>query len=119
MNREYEDESIDSRDDGKRKIEERGRLRHAIGRRIAAARHRQGLTQNELAERLDVRGWMINRYERGRSAPRLEVIVRLRSALEVSLDYLLAGMNEPEPPHGLPAAEPATGSSPEPPRRPA
>jgi ribosome-binding protein aMBF1 (putative translation factor) len=100
MNRQNDDQEGNALSDERlRKSEERSRLRRAFGRRIAEARRRAGLTQTELAEALDVRSWMINRYERGRSAPRFDVIVRLRGALGVSLDYLLAGItNPPAPP---------------------
>lgn len=79
----------------RRQSEERGRLRHAFGRRMAEARRHRGLTQAELGEVLDVRTWMVSRYELGRSAPRLDVLVRLRNALAVSLDHLLAGAAGP------------------------
>ena len=78
----------------KRRSEERRRLRLAFGRRMGEARRSRRLTQDELAAAIDVRPWMISRYELGHSAPRLEVLVRLRGALGVTLDFLLVGLPE-------------------------
>lgn len=111
MNRQDEDKSNKVHDDAqRRRSEERGRLRHAFGRRMAEARRRRGLTQAELGEALDVHTWMVSRYELGRSAPRLDVLVRLRNALTISLDHLLAGAAGPPEPE-TPPADPAAGRS--------
>src|SRR5436305_12212097 len=105
MSRQDEDEHP-QRNHNIQRSEERRRLCLAFGRRLAAARRRRGLTQAELGEALDVRTWMVSRYELGRSAPRLDVLVRLRNALAVSLDHLLAGAAGPPEPE-TPPADPA------------
>jgi transcriptional regulator with XRE-family HTH domain len=94
MSRQNDDESMRRNIARKLHSEERRQLCASFGRRLAAARRRRGLTQVELGEAVDIRTWMVSRYELGRSVPRLDVLVRLRSALAVSLDHLLAGAAE-------------------------
>jgi transcriptional regulator with XRE-family HTH domain len=105
MSRQDEDEH-QQRNHNIQRSEERRRLCLAFGRRLAAARRRRGLTQAALGEALDVRTWMVSRYELGRSVPRLEVLVRLRSALAVSLDHLLAGADDPAGTSPVPSLPP-------------
>ena len=61
----------------------------AIGARIKAARERAGLTQEDLAAELDMSPTHISVLERGRKAPRLETLVNIANALQVSTDMLL------------------------------
>jgi transcriptional regulator with XRE-family HTH domain len=62
-----------------------------MGQRIVARRKKLGLTQEALAEKGDVSPQTISYVETGSRAMRLENLLKLASALEVSTDYLLTG----------------------------
>lgn len=62
----------------------------ALGRRIKQARENAGLTQTELAARLDCTPQHISAIERGAKTPRLDTFVALANILQVSADALLA-----------------------------
>ena len=59
--------------------------------RIYQARTAQGLTQERLAELMDVSTQMISNLECGRKAIRPENLVKLCNTLNVSADYILLG----------------------------
>lgn len=61
----------------------------AIGQRLAAFRKARGITQVELAERLEVSQAVISRYERGDLLLHGELIAQLASILRVTSDALL------------------------------
>ena len=65
--------------------------------RLAARRKQQGLTQQALAERIEVHVVQLRRYEAGASQPTLDVIRKLATALSVSADLLLFGKDERGP----------------------
>lgn len=67
-------------------------LAEEIGRNIAQARRRAGLTQGQLGERASIRQNDICRLERGHYSPHLKTLVRLAGALEVSAADLLDGI---------------------------
>jgi transcriptional regulator with XRE-family HTH domain len=67
----------------------RVRLAKSIGSRVREERTRVGLTQGELAERAGIHRENVNRMERGRHLPDLEVLVRVAAALEVCVADLL------------------------------
>lgn len=67
------------------------RLLKEIGARISEIRRSRRLTQEELAERMDVSIQMISNLEQGKKAIRPENIVKLCAALDVSADYVLRG----------------------------
>lgn len=52
-------------------------------------RKQQGITQNELAEKLAVQRTMISAYEDGRSEPKLQTLKLLSEILDVGLEELL------------------------------
>lgn len=60
-----------------------------MGDRIKEARKRQKLTQEQLAERLDVSVEFVGQIERGLKLPSMQVFIKLIEALRVSADYLL------------------------------
>ena len=60
-----------------------------IGRRIKLAREAKKLTQEQLAEAVDLSPMHISVLERGQKPPKLETMVRLANILGVSGDYLL------------------------------
>ena len=60
-----------------------------IGKRIKAAREAAGMTQEELAEVLDMSTTHISVLERGVKPPKLETLIRIANVLQVSADTLL------------------------------
>lgn len=60
-----------------------------IGDRIKEARKKQKLTQEQLAERLDISVEFIGQIERGLKLPSMQVFIKLIETLNVSADYLL------------------------------
>lgn len=60
-----------------------------MGDRIREARKKQGLTQEQLAERLDVSVEFIGQIERGLKLPSMQVFIKILKSLNVSADYLL------------------------------
>jgi len=60
-----------------------------MGDRIKEVRKKQKLTQEQLAERLDVSVEFIGQIERGLKLPSMQVFIRLIENLNVSADYLL------------------------------
>ena len=61
----------------------------AIGARIKAARERVHLTQEQLAEIVDISPTHMSVIERGVKTPKLDTFVRIANALGVSTDALL------------------------------
>ena len=61
----------------------------AVGQRIKSARRARGLTQDGLADRLDLSTQYISVLERGVKPPSLETLVLIANELEVSADELL------------------------------
>jgi len=62
-----------------------------MGGRISERRKQMRLTQDELAEMMDVTPQMISTAELGKKAIRPENLLKLCEALEVSADYMLTG----------------------------
>ena len=66
-----------------------------IGDKIAKARKAQNLTQEQLADLLDVSRQAVSRWESDLAYPETENLVRLSEILHVNCDYLLKdGVNE-------------------------
>ena len=61
----------------------------AIGKRIKSAREKKGLTQEQLAEQVNLRPMHISVIERGNKLPRLETLINIANVLDVSADILL------------------------------
>lgn len=62
----------------------------ALGLAISSLRRAKRLTQRELAERLHIHHSMVTRWEKGQTVPRDETLERIASALEVSVEELIA-----------------------------
>ena len=62
-----------------------------IGKRIQLRRKQQGLTQEQLADRMNVSIQMISNLERGNKAIRIDNLINLSQILNVSTDYILTG----------------------------
>jgi transcriptional regulator with XRE-family HTH domain len=61
----------------------------SFGNRLLEARKKKGISQEELADRLNTRGPVIGRYERDEMKPSIEVAAKISDILEVSLDWLV------------------------------
>ncbi|MCI1858287.1 MAG: helix-turn-helix transcriptional regulator [Sporolactobacillus sp.] len=66
-----------------------------LGDRMKQLRKEHGLTQDQLAERLNVKKTTISNYETGYSTPSNEMLKKLASTLNVSTDYLLERTDNP------------------------
>jgi transcriptional regulator with XRE-family HTH domain len=62
-----------------------------FAQRLKRTRATKGLSQQELADQIDLHPNQISRYEKGLSQPTAETLQKLAEVLDVSGDYLLAG----------------------------
>ncbi len=60
-----------------------------LGKRLKDLRKEQGLTQQQVADRVWVSKAMISSYELSNRAPSYEVLIKLSKLFGVSTDYLL------------------------------
>lgn len=68
------------------------------GKMIAELRKKQGLTQQQLADKLDLSNKTISKWESGNGSPDISNLLVLAEALEISVDELLKGeINTSEP----------------------
>lgn len=58
---------------------------------LASIRRQKNLSQDQLAEKLNITRQAISKWESGQSMPDLEMLVRLYEILETSTDQLLLG----------------------------
>lgn len=63
-----------------------------FGNNLRACRHRAGLSQEELGFRASLHRSEVGLLERARREPRLNTIIKLADALEISRGELLGGM---------------------------
>ena len=59
--------------------------------RLQALRKSQNLSQEQLAEKLDVSRQAISKWESGQANPDINNILKLSDIYEVSTDYILTG----------------------------
>ena len=62
-----------------------------IGERIAEERKKKGMTQEDMAEKLNLSRQAISKWESGASFPDTENLLKLSLLFSVSVDYLLKG----------------------------
>lgn len=60
-----------------------------LGEKIQRLRNREGLSQEQLAEKIEVSRQSISKWELNQSTPDLEYIIQLSNIFEVSVDYLV------------------------------
>jgi transcriptional regulator with XRE-family HTH domain len=65
-----------------------------VGRRLAAARLRRGLSQGTVARQAGIAPSYLSRLETGRVHPTFRTVVRVARTLRVDLDELVAGPSE-------------------------
>lgn len=66
----------------------------SLGARIAQLRKQQGLTQDELAEVMQVSPQAVSKWENDLSCPDIQLLPKLADFLHVSIDELLRGKRE-------------------------
>ncbi|MCD8382392.1 MAG: helix-turn-helix domain-containing protein [Clostridiales bacterium] len=66
-----------------------------IGKFIASCRKEKGLTQMQLAERLNISNRAVSKWETGKSMPDVSVMQKLCSELDISVNDLLSGERIP------------------------
>ena len=72
-----------------------------LGKRIAELRKQSGMTQREMAERLQVTTSALCKWERGQNYPDVEMIARMADLFRVSCDDLINGNIECEEERGV------------------
>ena len=68
----------------------------AIGERIKFARNTKNISKNYIAEFLKITENELNKIEQGNTKINLETIVKLSEILEISIDYLVKGIEKKE-----------------------
>ena len=68
-----------------------------LGKRIADLRHKKGLKQDELAEKLGVSPQAVSKWENDQTCPDIFLLPLLAEILDVSVDDLLSGKKEDAP----------------------
>ena len=66
----------------------------SIGETIASLRKKKGMTQNELAEKMNVTDKAVSKWERDLSCPDVNTISKLAYVLDTSVDELLQAKNK-------------------------
>lgn len=67
-----------------------------IGNRIGILRREKGLTQDSLAELLDVSPQAVSKWENDQNCPDIGLLPKLAEILDVSVDELLSGKKAPD-----------------------
>lgn len=62
-----------------------------IAQRLKSLREQKGCKQEEVARAIMVTPQAYSQYERGQRRPSYEVLIRLKTYYQVTLDYLLCG----------------------------
>ncbi len=74
-------------------------LKQIIGKNIIDLRKKMGLTQAELAEKINYSDKAVSKWECGDAVPDIAVLKRLAEILNVTVDYLLQEEHEQKPVH--------------------
>ena len=69
-----------------------------MGKRIAALRREKGMKQDDLAQLLEVSPQAVSKWENDQTCPDISLLPGLARALGVSVDELLSGKAELQPP---------------------
>ncbi len=71
-------------------------IKLSIGKAIAFRRNELGLSQRELATKVNISHVQINRLESGNSLPSITSLVYLKNALKVDFNYFFLELNDTE-----------------------
>ena len=66
----------------------------AFGKRLKELRNIKGMTQEELAEKLNISREHLGRIERGKYGCSIDLLIELSFTLNASTDYLLIGCRQ-------------------------
>ena len=69
-------------------------MNETLGKRIADLRHKKGLKQEELAEKLGVSAQAVSKWENDQTCPDISLLPTLAKILGVSVDELLTGKKD-------------------------
>ncbi len=69
---------------------------YATGKRIQQLRKASGMTQEELAIKLNISDRHLRRIERGEEAPSIDLFVEIKTIFNSTLDYLILGKTPSE-----------------------
>lgn len=61
----------------------------SFGEKLKLLRKEKGWSQDELAFNAQIDGRQVSRYENDKVTPSIEVVIKIATAFDVSLDYLL------------------------------
>jgi len=73
----------------------------SIAARLIALRKEQGLTQQEMADKIGLHVNQVRRYESGSAQPSLEALKKIALAMSVTIDSLVFGPQERGPDEAL------------------
>jgi len=62
-----------------------------LAHQIVILRKKAGMSQSQLAQKLNVGTSAVGMYEQGRRTPAIDIIVQMAKLFGVSLDYLITG----------------------------
>ena len=62
-----------------------------LANQIIFLRKRAGMSQSQLAEKLNVSPSAVGMYEQGRRTPSIDILILIAKIFSVSLDYLIMG----------------------------
>lgn len=62
-----------------------------LSERISYLRQKAGMSQAQLAEKLNITASAEGMYEQGRRTPNIDTLIKLSTIFDVSLDYLITG----------------------------
>lgn len=65
-------------------------IKKMIGARIAEIRHKKGMTQDQLAERMEISPKYLSSIERGKENPTLNTLINLARCLNVDLGVIFS-----------------------------
>jgi transcriptional regulator with XRE-family HTH domain len=65
--------------------------KQAIGKRINELRLKNGLTQDDFAQKLEIKRSAISQLENGIIAPSLDLLTKICTTFEVSIDWIING----------------------------
>ena len=68
--------------------------------KLFGLRKQSGMTQSDLAEKLNVSRQAVSRWEMGTAKPEVDTLIAISDLFDVSLDYLVR--DKMEPPKGMP-----------------
>lgn len=83
-----------------------------LGEKIQELRRKRGMSQDELAEKLDISRQAVSKWERDEAVPETEKIIRIAQEFGVSIDYLLLDHEASTQPQEIPRQVPVSTQEP-------